>query len=166
MNPAQRNKNLCLLEEETTVQKRKKPAAKKKKMEAPPAPRHGKKLGKEPQTLGGRHKQLEQRVRKRDQKITERYQPHHLPSLAQKLWSESTDRPLHLFLLTKRLGASKKQAEAAVDRSWLALPLWARKGLKKLAHSVQNRQRFMSDREVSYYGLAPLSPSQVTQAQV
>lgn len=72
------------------------------------------------------------------------------PSPAQELWDQP-DRPraLHLFLLTNRLGATRRQAEAVVDRPWPALPLWARKGLKRL---TTRRQRQMTSEEAEYYG--------------
>lgn len=101
------------------------------------------------------------------------------PSLAQKLWDAEEGGPLrtallwarrriHFFLLTKRLGASKERAEAVVDRQWQALPLWARRGLKR--HAANKQKKFLPDwspQEADYYGepFDEQTPPQ-TQAQI
>lgn len=78
------------------------------------------------------------------------------PSPARQLWDgANSPRELRLSLLTDRLGASRQRAEAVVDREWVALPLWARRGLKKLA---ANSQREMTPQEVAYYEQAPAPP--------
>lgn len=77
------------------------------------------------------------------------------PSLAQTAWNAAVQvSPLkgtNFFLLHVRLNASKLVAAALHVRPWEALPLWARRGLKKLAARKPGATD-MTEQEAAYYG--------------